>query len=224
MGTKINFARIDGKLAPGYLANAARGDAPGLVVVQEWWGLSDQIRSMCDRFALAGFDALAPDLYDGVIIPYHDAEAAAKEMQSLDFIEATEQVVRGAARYLSRNSARVGLTGFCMGGAVTMIGAARIPEISACVAFYGIPPEGAAKPEDIRVPLQGHFANRDDWCTPDTVNAFEKKLRAAKKDYEFFRYDADHGFANEERSGAHDREAAEQAWSRTTAFFTKHLC
>ena len=114
MGTKINFARIDGKLAPGYLANSARGDAPGLVVVQEWWGLSDQIRSMCDRFALAGF--LAPDLYDGVIIPCHDAEAAAKEMQSLDFIEATEQVVRGAARYLSRNSARVGLTGFCMGG------------------------------------------------------------------------------------------------------------
>ena len=135
MGTSITFKRPDGKDATGYLANAARGNAPGVVVIQEWWGLSENIKGLVDRFAVAGFDALAPDLYDGVVVPYHDADAAGKEMNSLNFIEATEQNVRGAVQYLKRNGAKVGLTGFCMGGAVTIIGAAKIPELTAGVAF-----------------------------------------------------------------------------------------
>jgi len=223
MGTTITFKRPDGKDATGYLANAARGNAPGVVVIQEWWGLSEQIKGMVDRFAVAGFDALAPDLYGGVVVPYHDTEAANKEMTSLNFIEATEQTVRGAVRYLARNGAKVGLTGFCMGGAVTIIGAARIPELAAGVAFYGIPPEQAAKAADVKIPLQGHFANKDDWCTPAAVDAFEKALKAAGKTYEFFRYDADHPFANEQRMSVHDREASELAWGRATEFFKKHL-
>ena len=93
---RITFKRPDGREAKGYLANAAEGDAPGLVVIQEWWGLSEQIKAMCDRFALAGFDALAPDLFKGVVVPYHDSDAAAKEMSSLNFLEATDQNVRGA--------------------------------------------------------------------------------------------------------------------------------
>jgi carboxymethylenebutenolidase len=87
MGAGITFKRPDGKEAKGYLANAASGDAPGVVVIQEWWGLVEQIKLMVDRFALAGFDALAPDLYEGVVVPYHDADRAAKEMGSLNFIE-----------------------------------------------------------------------------------------------------------------------------------------
>ncbi len=223
MGTSISFKRPDGKDATGYLANAARGDAPGLVVIQEWWGLSDQIKGMVDRFAAAGFDALAPDLYRGVVVPYHDSEAANKEMTSLDFMDATEQTVRGAAQYLARNGAKVGLTGFCMGGAVTIIGATRIPELTAAVTFYGVPPEQAARPADVRVPLQGHFANKDDFFTPETVNTFEAGLKAAGKSYEFFRYDADHAFANEQRASVHDRAAAELAWGRAIAFFKAHL-
>jgi len=223
MGSHISFKRPDGKEATGYLANASRGDAPGVIVIQEWWGLSENIKALTDRFALAGFDALAPDLYNGVVVPYHDTDAANKEMNSLDFIDATTQTVRGAARYLARNGAKVGLTGFCLGGAVTIIGAAKLEELSAAVAFYGIPPEQAAKPADIRVPLQGHFANRDDWCTPAVVDAFEKGLKAAGKTAEFFRYDADHAFVNEQRAAVHDREAAELAWGRATAFFKKHL-
>ena len=78
MGTSITFKRPDGKDAAGYLANAARGNAPGVVVIQEWWGLQDQIKGMCDRFAAAGFDALAPDLYKGTVVPYHDTDAAEK--------------------------------------------------------------------------------------------------------------------------------------------------
>jgi len=223
MGTTITFKRPDGKDATGYLANAAQGNAPGVVVIQEWWGLSEQIKGLADRFALAGFDALAPDLYNGVVVPYHDTEAANKEMTSLDFMDATTQTVRGAVQYLKRNSAKVGLTGFCMGGAVTIIGAAKVAELSAAVAFYGIPPEQAAKPADVKIPLQGHFANKDDWCTPAVVDAFEKGLKAAGKPAEFFRYDADHAFVNEQRAAVHDREAAELAWSRATAFFHKHL-
>ncbi len=177
MGTSITFKRPDGKDAGGYLANAARGNAPGVVVIQEWWGLQDQIKGMCDR----------------------------------------------AAQYLARNGAKVGLTGFCLGGAVTIIGATKIPELAAGVVFYGIPPEQAAKPADVKIPLQAHFANKDDWCTPQVVDAFEKGMKAAGKSFELFRYDAEHAFVNEQRQTVHDREAAELAWGRATEFFRKHL-
>src|ERR1700677_3942655 len=106
-------------------------------------------------------------------------------MTSLDFLDATEQTARGAVQFLMRNGAKVGLAGFCMGGAVTVIGAAKIPELSAAVAFYGIPPEQAVKPADVKIPLQGHFADRDDWCTPQVVDAFEKGLAAAGRHAEF---------------------------------------
>ena len=223
MGTSISFKRPDGKDASGYLANAERGNAPGVVVIQEWWGLSEQIKGLCDRFALAGFDALAPDLYNGKIVPYHDTDAAAKEMNSLDFMDATTQTVRGAAQYLAKNGAKVGLTGFCRGGAVTRIGAPRIPERAAGVVFYGIPPEQAAKPADVKIPLQAHFATKDDWCTPELVGNFEKAMKAAGKSFELFRYEAEHAFVNEQRQSVHDRKAAELAWGRAIDFFKKHL-
>src|SRR5947208_17163373 len=95
MGTSISFKRPDGKDASGYLVNAERGNAPGVVVIQEWWGLSEQIKGLCDRFALAGFDVLAPDLYHGKVVPYDDMDAGAKEMNSVDFMDAPRQNVRG---------------------------------------------------------------------------------------------------------------------------------
>src|ERR1700688_522271 len=105
MGTSISFKRPDGKDASGYLTNADRGHAPGVVVIQEWWGLSEQIKGLCDRFAVAGFDAPAADLYKGEGVPYHEQDAAGNEMNSLDFIDATTQTVRGAALYLGKNGA-----------------------------------------------------------------------------------------------------------------------
>ncbi|HEY1864262.1 MAG TPA: dienelactone hydrolase family protein [Roseiarcus sp.] len=223
MGAEITFKRPDGGDAKGYLANAASGDAPGVVVIQEWWGLAQQIKAMVDRFALAGFDALAPDLYNGVVVPYHDADHAAKEMQSLNFLDATEQNVRGAVQYLKRNGAKVGIAGYCMGGAVAVIASAKIPELTAAVSFYGLPPEQAVMAADVKIPLQGHFANKDDYITPKTVDDFEKALKAAGKDAEFFRYDADHAFVNEQRMAVHDRQAAELAWGRAVAFLKKRL-
>lgn len=222
MGTRISFARPDGKEAQGYLARAASGQAPGVVVIQEWWGLQDQIRGVCDRLALAGYDALAPDLYAGRVVPYHDSEQAAKEMGSLNFLDAADQTVRGAALYLGKSGAKVGITGFCMGGAVTVLAAARVPEFKAAVAFYGLPPAGLVKPADVKVPLQGHFSNHDDWCTPAMVKGFEDGLKAAGKSVEIFFYDADHGFVNEQRT-VHDRASAEIAWTRMLSFWKKQL-
>jgi carboxymethylenebutenolidase len=222
MGTRIGFGRPDGRGAEGYLAQAGRARAPGVVVIQEWWGLQEQIKGICDRLALAGYDALAPDLYAGTVVPYHDTEAAGREMNSLNFLEATDQVVRGAAQFLKAAGVKVGLTGFCLGGAVTVLGACRIGEIGAAVCFYGLPPETVASAKDVKVPLQAHFANRDDWCTPAAVDKFEAELKAAGKTADVFRYEAEHAFMNEQRD-VHDRAAAEQGWERMLAFWAQHL-
>ncbi len=222
MGTRISFNRFDGKTTDGYLAKAGLDHAPGVVVIQEWWGLQDQIRGICDRLALAGYDALAPDLYAGTVVPYHDKEAAFREMSSLNFIDATDQIVRGAVQYLGRAGAKVGITGFCMGGAVATLAAARVVEVTAAVAFYGMPPEKLFKPEDIKVPFQGHYSKTDDYPTPEQAAALVASLKSAKVDAESFMYDAGHAFMNEQRD-AHDRAAAELGWKRMLGFFNKHL-
>jgi carboxymethylenebutenolidase len=223
MGKDISFNRVGGGTAQGYLAEASAPDAPGVVVIQEWWGLQGQIKAVCDRLAADGFTALAPDLYGGKVIPYHDSAAAGAAMQSLDFKAATEQAVRGAVQHLAARGGKVGLTGFCMGGAVTIIGAARLPELSAAVAFYGMPPPQVATGKDVRVPLQCHFAAQDEWVTPALADAFERDLKAAGKQYEVYRYPGHHAFMNSDRKEVHDPAAAKLAWDRCVAFFRRHL-
>lgn len=223
MGSMISFPLMTGGTAQGYLAEAKDAKAPGVVVIQEWWGLQGQIKATCDRFAEAGFTALAPDLFGGKVVPYHDSAAAAAAMNSLDFKAATEGAVRGAVRHLKARGAKAGLTGFCMGGAVTVIGAARIPEVDAAVCFYGLPPPQVASAKDVRVPLQGHFASEDDWVTPEKVDSFEKELKAAKKTYEIHRYKGRHAFMNSDRKEVYDAKAAKAAWDRCIAWFRKHL-
>jgi len=223
MGAMISFPKTSGGTAKGYLAEAASPKAPGVVVIQEWWGVQGQIKAVCDRLAEAGFHALAPDLYDGKVVPYHDAAAANAAMGSLDFKGQTDEAVRGAVRFLKAKGGKVGLTGFCMGGAVTVIGAVHIPELDAAVCFYGLPPESVAAPKDIRVPFQGHFANTDDWCNPAAVNAFEQKLKAAGKSFEIHRYDGHHAFMNSDRKEVYGEAAAKLAWGRCLDFFRRHL-
>jgi carboxymethylenebutenolidase len=224
MGSRITFKRPDGKDAAGYHAPAAAKGAPGLIVIQEWWGLNDQIKGISDRFAAAGYEVIAPDLYAGTVVPYHDRESANKEMTSLNFLDATDQVVRGAVQHLkAAGAAKVGMTGFCMGGALTVLGAARVPELTAGVVFYGLPPAEAAGPADVKIPIEGHFALHDDWCTPDAVIHFAEGLAKAHKPAEFFSYEAHHGFMNEARPDVHQAKAAEEAWGRTLKFFKKHL-
>ena len=222
MGTMISFTRRDGKETQGYLAKPGRDHGPGVVVIQEWWGLQEQIKGICDRLARAGYEALAPDLYGGKNIGYHDSPAADAAMKSLDFLDATDNIVGGAVDYLARSGAKVGLTGFCLGGAVTVIGAVRVKGIAAACCFYGIPPREAARAREIKVPFQGHFGTKDDWCTPELVAGFTEGLKAGNVDHEMFSYEADHAFMNEQR-GVHDRAAAELAWGRMLKFWVKHL-
>jgi carboxymethylenebutenolidase len=223
MGAMISFPGTSGGTAKGYLAAAKDAKGPGVVVVQEWWGLQGQIKSVCDRLAEAGFTALAPDLYDGKVVPYHDEAAASAAMSSLDFAATTGETVRGAVRHLKSRGNKTGLTGFCMGGAVTVIGAARIPELDAAVCFYGLPPPQVASGKDVRVPLQAHFANDDDWVTPEKADAFEKELEAAGKPHEIYRYDARHAFMNSERKNVYHANSAKLAWDRALAWFRRYL-
>ena len=219
MGSMIEFARPDGGRTKGYLATAGNGRA-GIVVIQEWWGLNDQICGVADRFARAGYNALAPDLYKGrlTVVP----DEASHLMSGLNFPDATTQDLRGAATHLKGTSGKVGVMGFCMGGALTIAALAHIPELAAGVCFYGIPPQEFADPATIKAPFQGHFANQDDWCTPAAVDALESAMKAAGKSPEIYRYDAAHAFFNE-RSAAYNLACANQAWERMAGFLEKRL-
>ncbi len=219
MGTMIEFTRPDRSKTKGYLAMAGQG-RPGVVVIQEWWGLNDQICGVADRFARAGYNALAPDLYKGRLTT--EPDEANHLMTGLDFPAATHQDLRGAAQHLKAQSGKVAVMGFCMGGALTIAAAVHVPEVAAAVCFYGIPPKEFADPARMRVPFQGHFANQDDWCTPAAVDELEKALKPAGVKHEIYRYDAAHAFANE-RSAAYDVACSNQAWDRMAAFLKANI-
>ena len=230
MGKMISLQRPDGRQVGGYLAEAKAAGAPGLVVIQEWWGLNDQIRGVADRFAAAGYNALVPDLYRGK----STVEAAEAEhlMTNLNFADAASQDVRGAVQFLKAGgSAKVGVTGFCMGGALTLLAAVHVPEADAASVFYGYPPLDYVDAARIKAPLMGHWATRDVPFPIAGVDALEQKLQAAHVDYEFHRYDAQHAFFNETQVGdkkllpvvEYAPDAARLAWQRTLAFFGRHL-
>ena len=221
MGSHIPFTRTDGKKSQGYLAKTAKANAPGVVVIQEWWGLSGNITAICDRLAIAGYDALAPDLFGGTLVPYHDHAAAEAEVKKLDFADAAQNSIRGAAQFLKRSSPKVAVVGFCMGGAVAML-AANAPEISAVATFYGLPPEQYIDISKLKIPVQGHFSNTDDFVTPERANNFEAALNKASVKNKIFRYDATHAFMNEQRD-VYDRAASELAWGRLLSFLKAHL-
>ena len=228
MGQTVSFQRPDGQTVQGYLAESATKGGPGLVVIQEWWGLNDQIRGVADRFAAAGYTALVPDLYRGK----STVEAAEAEhlMTNLNFGDAAGQDVRGAAQYLKARCSKVGVTGFCMGGALTLLAAVHVPEADAAVVWYGYPPLEYIDASKIRIPLLGHYATEDAAFPIATVDKLEDKLRAANVAFEFHRYQAMHAFANETQVGErrlpiteYKPEAAALAWKRTLEFFGRHL-
>ena len=229
MGKMIEFQRPDGQAVRGYLAEpAGAGAAPGIVVIQEWWGLNDQIRGVADRYAAAGYCALVPDLYRGK----STVEAAEAEhlMTNLNFADAAGQDVRGAVRHLKTRCLKVGVTGYCMGGARTLLAAVNVPEADAAVVWYGYPPLEYVDAGAIKAPLMGHFATRDVPFPIAGVGALEDKLRAAGVAFEFHRYDAMHAFANETQVGANRLpiceylpDATALAWTRTLGFLDRHL-
>jgi carboxymethylenebutenolidase len=223
-----SYNRPDGKSVSGYLAEPAQATkAPGMVVIQEWWGLNDQIKGVAEKLASAGYRALVPDLYRGKVAL--EANEAKHLMEGLNFGDAAGQDIRGAVQYLKKASPKVGVTGFCMGGALTVLSAVNVPEADAEVIWYGYPPLQYVDASKIKAPLLGHWALHDQAFAISGVDELEKKLKAANVKYEFHRYDAKHAFANEIADTKkldmlkYDPKAAEQAWKRTMEFLDRNL-
>jgi carboxymethylenebutenolidase len=229
MAKTVSYRRPDGGSVNGYLAESVQAaDTPGVVVIQEWWGLNDQIRGVADKLAVAGYRALVPDLYRGKLAL--EANEAEHLMKGLDFAVAAGQDVRGAVQYLKASgSIKVGVIGFCMGGALTLLSAVNVPEADAAVVWYGYPPLEYVDATRIHAPLMGHWAIEDAAFPIAKVDQLEKKLRDANVTYEFYRYHAKHAFANETADSKnlpylkHDASAAELAWRRTMEFLAKQL-
>lgn len=230
MGQKITFQRADGAAVDGYLAEAAAPVA-SVVVIQEWWGVNDQIRGVADRLAGAGFTALVPDLYRGKSTV--EAEEAHHLMSGLNFGDAASNDVRGAVQHLKSlraGSGKVGVTGFCMGGALTILSSMLVPEADAGVVWYGYPPLEFVDAAKVRIPLMAHWATQDGAFAIEGVDTLEARLREAGVRYEGHRYLAYHGFANETAQGPgriamtqYDAAWAQLAWDRTLRFFGQTL-
>lgn len=225
----VQFTRPDGKTVDGYLVEPPNtANAPGIVVIQEWWGLDDQIKEVANRLASAGYRALVPDLYRGKLaLEAHEAEHL---MNDLNFGDAASQDIRGAVQYLkATGSAKVAVTGFCMGGALTVLSACFVPELDATVVWYGNPPAEFVDANNITKPMMGHWSMQDEFFSPASVDELEQKLKLAGVEHEFHRYDAKHAFANPQSDSRglaplqYHPQAAELAWKRSLEFLKKHL-
>jgi carboxymethylenebutenolidase len=220
-GTMVDFPS-NGGTTKGYLATPAGGKGPGVLVIQEWWGLVPHIKKVCDRFAAAGFSALAPDMYHGQTAS--EPDGAGKLFMALNIARA-EKDLRGAVAYLVGHSstAKVGAVGFCMGGQLALFAGTLNPSVGAVVNFYGIHPN--VKPDYTKLsgPVLGLFAEKDGFVTPQVARDTDAAIKKAGKQSEIHIYpDVDHAFFNDERE-VYDRAAATDAWNRTLALFQKHL-
>ncbi|HSF16362.1 MAG TPA: dienelactone hydrolase family protein [Vicinamibacteria bacterium] len=220
MGELVDYPS-NGRSARGYLSMPEKKTGPGVVVIQEWWGLVGHIKSVADRFAASGYVALAPDLYHGEATKSPDE--AGKLMMALD-IGRAERDLRGGVDFLaSKSSGKVGVVGFCMGGQLALFAASQNDRIGACVDFYGIHPNVKPDFTHIRAPVLGLFAEKDAFVNAEAVKELEKALHEARVTADFHTYPGvDHAFFNDERE-VYDREAAEDAWNRVLAFFKTHL-
>jgi carboxymethylenebutenolidase len=221
-GTMVQFP-ANGGTASGYLATPETGKGPGVIVLQEWWGLVGHIKNVCDRFAAEGFSALAPDLYHGQTAS--EPDAAGKLFMALNIAE-SEKDLRGAATFLAGHSStpRLGVVGFCMGGQLALFAGTLNPSVGAVVNFYGIHPN--VKPDYTRLagPVLGLFAEKDSFVSPQVARGVDAAIKAAGKSSEIHIYpNVDHAFFNDERPDAYDGAAAQDAWRRTLAFFRQHL-
>jgi carboxymethylenebutenolidase len=222
MGQDVTFPSNGGKTA-GYLATPASGKGPGIIVIQEWWGLVPHVKDLCDRFAEAGFVALAPDLYHGRSTTSPDE--AGRLMMALEIDEAARDLA-GAVRFLAdrSSSAKLGVVGFCMGGQLALFAACKNPEIGACVDFYGIHPKVQPDLARLSAPVLGFFGAKDEFVTPAAARALEKQLRDAGKEVDFAIYpDVGHAFFNDSRPESYDAARAKEAWNRVLELFRKRL-
>lgn len=223
-GREIEFAS-DGERVRGYLALPARGSGPGVLVLQEWWGLVDHIRDVCDRLARAGFVALAPDLYRGETAT--DPDTAGRLMMDLALPRAARDLDGAVAALLGETATAggtVGVVGFCMGGQLALLAGTRNRRIGAVVDCYGIHPNVTLEWKDLAAPVLGVFAEQDAFVPPEAVSKLEGELRAAGKRCSFTTFPGvGHAFMNDSRPDVFDAAATERAWGMMVSFLRAEL-
>lgn len=225
MGEIIEFPS-NGDADQGYLALPETGSGPGVLVIQEWWGLVEHIKDVCDRFAAEGFVALAPDLYRGKTVS--EPDEAGKEMMAMQ-MDRVARDMSGAVDELRRRTGAggIGVIGFCMGGGLALVLAAQRPDaVKAVVPCYGIIPWPDAQPDytAMSAALEGHYAERDDYFTPEAANALGEQLRSMGKQAEIIVHPgADHTFFNDTRPEVYDPAESARLWSSVLGFFCQQL-
>ncbi len=225
MGEMVEFPS-NGGTATGYLAMPEGDRGPGVLVIQEWWGLVPHIKDVADRFAAEGFVALAPDLYHGATTS--EPDEAGKLMMAMNMEQAAKDL-SGAVTLLQERSGHdaVGVVGFCMGGGLALVtGTLRPDAVKAVVPFYGLIPWPSAQPDwsKLDAAVLGHYAALDGFFTPEKAQELEDTLKAAGKDVEIIVYpDVDHAFFNDTRPEVHDPDASRAAWERTIDHFRRTL-
>lgn len=224
MGEMVQFPFAGGTTG-GYLATPAMGKGPGVIVIQEWWGLVDHIKDLCDRFAAEGFVALAPDLYHGKTTKSPDE--AGKLMMAMRIADA-ERDLSAAIEYLVKQDSitdeKIGVVGFCMGGALGLYTATKNSKIGACIVFYGGHPKVRPDLPNLHAPVLSISGDKDRSVTPAVVHELERQVKNLGKQIEVKIYkNADHAFFNDTRPEVYDAEAAADAWQRTIGFLRQHL-
>ena len=229
MSETVEF-RSNGSTASGYLVTPPSGTGPGVLVIQEWWGLDSGIKEMTDRLGAAGFVALAPDLYHGELAGHTEMDKAGHLMQSLPPDRAGRDM-SGAIDYLASHTAvtgtGIGVVGFCMGGMLSFLIAANRPDkVKAVVPFYGFP-QGAAEPDwsTLTASIQGHMAEHDDFFPPAAARALEAKLRAMGKEVTLTVHPGTgHAFMGPHNAlGTHDAELSKKIWPQAVSFLKSKL-
>jgi carboxymethylenebutenolidase len=225
MGELIAFAS-NGSSAQGYLATPASGTGPGVVVIQEWWGLVDHIKSVCDRFAEAGFFALAPDLYGGRSTT--EPDEAGREMMALQMDQAAKDMGGAVDELIRRTgSAKVGAIGFCMGGGLALVLACTRPDaVAAVVPCYGLIPWPDAQPDfsAMAAAVEMHVAENDEYFAPAAAIELRDRLVSLDKDAVVVVHPGtDHAFFNDDRPEVYNAAEAAKLWDEATAFLRRHL-
>jgi carboxymethylenebutenolidase len=217
----------NGNEANGYLATPPSGSGPGLVVIQEWWGLDDHMADMVDRFAAEGFVALAPDLFGGTVA--HDSDEAGRLLQELPVDRAARDLA-GAVDFLldtdSVTSSTIGTVGYCMGGGfVLLLAANEGDKIGAAVPFYGVGPGVPDTYRSVTAPIQGHYGEQDEMYPVAEARKQEQQIREESQgSVEFFYYPAGHAFHNDkDKLGTYDKASAELAWNRALEFLRANV-
>ena len=223
-GKLVEFPSI-GKMTKGYISVPKSGKGPGVIVLQEWWGLVEHIMNVCDRFAAAGYTALAPDLYHGDTTK--DPDEAGRLMMDLK-IDQAEMDLRGAVKFLEKQESltgdKLGIIGFCMGGQLAMLAASRMPQLVAVANFYGVHPNVKPDYSSIQAAVLGIFAEKDEFVNAEAVHKLEQSLITAGKSYDFETFPGvDHAFFNDTRPDVYNEKAAEQAWTKVLSHFGTHL-